>query len=64
MSSDRDDHLPRLIVRQFDGRKGSGYTTWRRELLDALALKGDDDYSLSETVEKKDRTLTRSVVSY
>ena len=52
--SDRGD-LPRLIVRPFHGRKGAEYTTWRRELLDALALKGDDDFSLAETVERTDR---------
>ena len=50
-----DEHLPRLIVRQFNGRKGPEYTAWRRELIDALSLKGDDDSSLAETVERKDR---------
>ena len=52
--TDRGD-LPRLIVRPFNGRKGPEYTSWRRELLDALALKGDDDFSLAETVERTDR---------
>ena len=55
MGGDRDDNPLRLIVREFDGRKGPEYTAWRKELLDALAGKGDDDASLADTVMKKDR---------
>ena len=55
MAEKRDDNPLRLIVREFDGKKGPGYTAWRKELLDALAGKGDDDASLADTVMKKDR---------
>ena len=39
---------------QGKGQVGYYVTSWKKELLDALAAKGDDDASLAETVEKPD----------
>ena len=40
---------PRLLVKKYGGRRGAEYTRWRKEFLDALEGKGDDDASLAMT---------------